>query len=136
MTHTCAELSQLIFEAWNTKNPERLLTYYADDFVDHTAPEGMPAGPAGVKAQYDMFVAAFPDLRIEIKDLVDTGKKVATRVVITGTHEGELMGIPPTGKKVEIGAMGIHSEKGGVCAESWFMMDNMTMMQQLGVIPA
>ena len=134
MTPTCADLSKMIFKYWNERDPESLLTLYRDDYADHTKPEGTPEGKDWVKMQYDIFTNAFSDLQIEIEDMVETGDKVATRVLITGTHDGELMGIPATGKKVSIDGMGIHTAENGLCAESWFYMDEAKMMQQLGVM--
>ena len=78
---------------------------------------------------------AFPDFHVQIVDQVAEGERVVTRYVTTGTQEGELAGIPPTGKRVEVPGMGIDYFSGGKMAESWEYYDVMGMMVQLGVIP-
>jgi steroid delta-isomerase-like uncharacterized protein len=81
-------------------------------------------------------VAAFPDLHVEVEDLVTDGGKVVTRYSVHGTHKGELMGIPPTGRQVSIGGIAIDRFENGRSIEHWEYYDQMGMMQQLGVIPA
>ena len=72
----------------------------ADDFVDHSPPPDVSADKAGMKQIVQMFRTAFPDLKLTVEDTIAEGDKVAVRVVTSGTHKGELMGIPPTGQTV------------------------------------
>src|SRR5690349_10404938 len=72
------------------------------DFVDHSAPAGLPTDREGVKMQFTMFFTAFPDLHAIIHDQIADEHKVVTRKTLRGTHLGDLMGIPPTGKTVDI----------------------------------
>ena len=83
-----------------------------------------------------MYRSAFPDLHIESEDQISEGYKVASRWVSTGTHQGDLMGIAPTGRRVSIAGMTIDRVADGKIAESWDNYDAMGMMQQLGVIPS
>ena len=89
-----------------------------------------------MKQYVSMYRSAFPDLQQTIEDQIAEGEKVATRLTGRGTHQGELMGIPPTGNRVEAPGIVINRISGGKIAESWANYDAMGMMQQLGVIPA
>ena len=83
-----------------------------------------------------MFRAAFPDLHVTIDDLVAEGEMVAVRATMTGTHQGELMGMPPTGKQVNFQFISIEHLRGGKVVERWEQADMMGMMQQLGMGPS
>jgi steroid delta-isomerase-like uncharacterized protein len=107
----------------------------APNAVNHSAPPGSPAGPAGVKQMVTMYRSAFPDMRVTIEDLVAEGDKVAARWSVTGTHRGELMGIPATGKRVTVTGMEINRFAGGKLVEHWESFDQLGLMQQLGVVP-
>jgi steroid delta-isomerase-like uncharacterized protein len=93
-------------------------------------------GPEDVKRFMGEFRQAFPDFRSVIEDQVAEGDKVVTRWRATGTHQSEFRGIAPTGNRMEVTGIGIFrfSEEGKV-VESWDNMDQLGMMQQLGVIP-
>ena len=109
----------------------------APDFVDHDS--AMPEEVHGIEGFKDfvrMFRSAFPDLHVEVQDQVAEGDKVATRWTASGTHEGELAGIPATGNWVEITGMEISRISGGKIAEIWDNYDVMGMMQQIGAIPS
>jgi predicted ester cyclase len=80
-------------------------------------------------------LAAFPDLHVQLDDMVADGDKLVSRYTVHGTHDGELMGIPPTGKQVSIGGIAIDRFEDGQSVEHWEVFDQMGMMQQLGVIP-
>jgi steroid delta-isomerase-like uncharacterized protein len=89
----------------------------------------------GTKQFSAAFYSAFPDLRHNIVDMVAEGDKVAIRLNVSGTHKGELQGIPPTGKKVSFGAMDFITLIDGKIAEDWLNADIMGLMQQIGAIP-
>ena len=81
-----------------------------------------------------MYRAAFPNLRMEAEDVLASGNKVVARVRATGTHEGELMGMPATGKSVDVQLIDImRFDDDGLVAEHWGVVDMLAMMQQLGV---
>lgn len=108
----------------------------ADDFVEHEALPGLDPGKEGVKAFFHMYRAAFPDLRMSPEDVLPSGDKVVARVRATGTHEGEFMGMPATGKGVDVQLVDIiRFGDDGLAREHWGVFDGMTMMQQLGAIP-
>jgi predicted ester cyclase len=82
-----------------------------------------------------MYLGAFPDLKVTSDFQVAEGDKVVMRWTGTGTHTGELMGIPATGKRIEMTGIGIQRIAGGRIVEEWVESDQMGMMQQLGVVP-
>jgi len=84
---------------------------------------------------YGAFISAFPDVYIQVQDQVAEGNKVVTSWVATGTHKGELMGIPATGRSVTVGGIAIDRFEDGKSVEHWEIFDQMGLMQQLGVVP-
>jgi steroid delta-isomerase-like uncharacterized protein len=126
----------LIQEVWGKKNLDNLDKFIAADIVDPELPPGFPAGRDGMKAFPGMFLNAFPDTNMVAEDQIAEGDLVVTRWVATGTHKGELMGIPATGKKITVEGIDIHRISGGKSVEHWLQFDQMGMIQQLGVIPA
>jgi steroid delta-isomerase-like uncharacterized protein len=104
--------------------------------VDHSRPPGQPA--ADRQALLDAVAAfkqGFPDLDTTIDREVADSDMVVQYGVMTGTHTGNLMGIPPTGKTVSIPWMDMHRIQGGQIVESWHLEDIAGMLQQLGVTP-
>ena len=106
----------------------------ASDFFDHTNPPGMQVGIAGHKAIVTLFRGAFPDLNWGIDDLIAEGDKVVARTMMTGTHLGELFGIPPTGKRVAMYGVHVIRIAEGKIAEHWGSNDDLGLMRQLGVV--
>jgi predicted ester cyclase len=82
-----------------------------------------------------MFRGAFPDSYFTVEDMVAEGDKVVTRKTFHGTHEGEFMGIPPSGQAVRMGLIDIVRISEGRVVEHWSMGDTLGLMRQLGVIP-
>ena len=108
-----------------------------DDFIEHEGLPGLAPSKDGVKTFFRMQVAAFPDLRFTVADIIADGDKVVARARYTGTQQGEFQGMPPTGKAVDVQLIDIFRFDGdGRVAEHWGVLDLMTMMQQLGVVPA
>lgn len=106
----------------------------APNYVNHNFPGG--AGPEGFKQTIMMFKSAFPDMGLTIEDMIAEGDRVATRGTWTGTHRGDFMGIPATGKHVRISYSDIWRLENGKAVENWVQMDILGLMQQLGVAPA
>jgi predicted ester cyclase len=83
-----------------------------------------------------MMTAGFPDLRFDAEDVISSSEKVVARARVTGTNKGTFMGIPPTGKVVDVQVIDIlRFGDDGLVHEHWGVMDVMSMMQQLGVVP-
>jgi steroid delta-isomerase-like uncharacterized protein len=109
----------------------------ADDFVEHEVTPGIPPTKDGVKQFFTAYVGAFPDLRFEVDEILPSGDKGVARVTITGTNTGDFMGMPATGNSVSVAAIDIiRFGDDGLAHEHWGVVDVMTMMQQLGVIPS
>jgi steroid delta-isomerase-like uncharacterized protein len=122
-----------LFNRGNLAAAEELVTA---DFVIHdpNIPE-QPRGPDGLKRFVAMYREAFPDIEFTIEDQVAEGENAATRWVARGTHRGELMGIAPTGKRVEVRAFTLHRFSGGRIAEDWAHYDALDVVRQLGGVP-
>jgi steroid delta-isomerase-like uncharacterized protein len=107
-----------------------------DDFVEHEETPGLEPTKDGVKAFFRMYIGAFPDLRFEAEDMIASGDKVVTRARATGTHQGEFLGIPATGKSVDVQLVDIvRFRDDGLACEHWGVFDALGMLQQLGVVP-
>ncbi len=108
----------------------------SDDFVEHEATPGLEPTREGVMQFFTMYRAAFPDLRFEPEDFFVSGDKVAVYYRVTGTHSGEFMGMPATGKSIDVHGVDIvRFGDDGVGREHWGVFDVMSMIQQLGVVP-
>ena len=105
------------------------------EFVNHSASPGLPADREGIKILTTMFKGAFPDSYFTVEDMIAEGDKVVTRKTFHGTHEGEFMGIPPSGRTVNVSLIDVVRISDGQVVEHWSVGDNLGMMQQLGVIP-
>jgi steroid delta-isomerase-like uncharacterized protein len=121
---------------FNQKQVDRADDLVAPDYLDHAALPGQAPGLEGAKQKWAMYLAGIPDLRVTIEELVAEGDMVAVRRSYEGTHQGELLGIPATGKHLQLGGISIFRLAGGKIAEHWEQLDRLTLMQQLGVIPA
>jgi predicted ester cyclase len=105
------------------------------NYVSHGFPPGLPPGREGLKAFVGAFHAAFPDGHLTIDQMIAEGDTVATRLTFHGTHTHEFMGIAATGKKVTVPALDMARFEGGKLVEHWGGPDQMSLLQQLGVIP-
>ena len=110
--------------------------HLADDFIEHEETPGLAPTKAGVKDFFRMQLAAFPDMHMHVEDVVVDGDKVVARVRYTGTQRGEFMGMPATGKSVDVQLIDIFRfGDDGLVREHWGVMDSLAMMQQLGAVP-
>ena len=108
----------------------------ADDFVEHEETPGLAPTKDGVVEFFRIQRAAFPDMRLDPEVVLVDGDKVVARARMTGTHDGELMDMPPTGKRVDVQLIDIiRFGDDGLAHEHWGVFDLMAMMQQLGAIP-
>jgi steroid delta-isomerase-like uncharacterized protein len=129
-------VARRFFEIFEEGNVDALDEVVAPDAVDHDpynphANEGLE----GAKKTIAMYREAFPDIHFEIAEQLADGDKVATRWEGTGTHEGTLMGIEPTGKRSTTRGIGIDRIEDGKIVESWNSWDVLGMMQSIGAIP-
>lgn len=107
---------------------------FADDYVSHSSGFSEPLDREGLKEFTTMARTAFSDLEMTVEDVIVEDDKVVRRDRITGTHDGEFMGIPPTGKEVDVESIEIFRFDDGQFTEARGLMDMMGLMQQLGVV--
>jgi steroid delta-isomerase-like uncharacterized protein len=131
-----AAYRRLIEEVFNRGNLAVVDELVAADAVDHSGMPGRPEGAEGVKWAARMFRTAFPDLHFTVEDQVAEDDRLVNRFTVRGTHRGEFMGIPPTGRQVTVGGIDLIRVRDGRAVEHWVHMDMLGLMQQLGVIPA
>ncbi len=107
----------------------------APDYVNHNPGPGMPKSIAGDKMLLVMYRMMFPDMQVTVEDMICAGDKVVTRWSGTATHQGEMMGIPATGKRVTIRGIDISRIVNNRIQEAWHQEDVFGLMQQIGVMP-
>lgn len=128
-------IARAYFEAFANEDLAWIDEHIAPDFVRHDP--GLPfevRDPEGVRHLNSVLLTAFPDLRLDIEDVVAEGDKVLVRLTLRATHQGEFMDNSPTGKEVEVPVLDLFRITDGRLAEHWAMIDNLGMMQQLGLI--
>ena len=123
------------YDALNERNWAAFDALCAPDIVLHNASMTIQGYPA-YKQFITMYFTAFPDLHITIEDMIAEGDTVVVRTTFHGTHKGDLMGIPPTGKQATTTGISIFSVANGKAVEQWANYDDLGLMQQLGVIPS
>ena len=123
-------------EAISAGDLDTFVQFLAPDVVDHSLPPGFPSGAEGSRQFIAMLRSAFPDFRVTADDVIAEGDTVVARVTARGTHRGEFMGIPATGKEATWSTMEIVRIVNGKTVERWAESDALGLMQQLGLIPA
>jgi steroid delta-isomerase-like uncharacterized protein len=123
-------------EAFNAGDLNGAVAVFAPNAVIHNSGAPGPLNVEGFKQFGGVFRVAFPDGKLTIDDLIVEGDKVVSRISYRGTHTGDMLGIPPTGKSVTMSAMIIDQFAEGKIVESWRLFDQLGMMQQLGLVPA
>ena len=136
-----AELSRRIFEdVWNRNNLSAIDGLMSADYVHHDpSSPAVPSGVDGYKQFVNSYMNAFPDAHFTIDDAFTDGQNTevqneVTRWTVTGTHEGELAGIPRTGRRFSVTGISIARIVNGKITESWYSWDALGLMQQLGVV--
>jgi steroid delta-isomerase-like uncharacterized protein len=131
-----AAVQNLVEKGFNKKDMSAFPAYFSPALTDHALPPGLPGGLEGRTMFVSAFMAAFPDIHIHVDDTVAEGDRLVTRWSAHGTHKGELLGIPATGREVSITGIAIDRFENGQSVEHWEIIDQLSLMQQLGVIPA
>lgn len=118
---------------WNKHHLDAFEKYFTKDFVVHYADGDY--NYEQYKGICQAYFTALPDMHVTTDDLIAEGDKVTKVWTVNGTQTGELLGIPATGKQIVVKGIEVFRIKNGKIAELWASMDNLGMMQQLGVIP-
>ena len=127
-------LRRSLDEVWGKYNTNAVDQYYAANFVDHTPAPGFSPNRDGIKKAVEVYRKAFPNGHLTIGDVLSEGDEVAARFTFHGKHTGELQGIPPTNKEVTLTGLTICRIQNGKVVESWESIDQLQLMQQLGVV--
>ncbi len=123
---------QLLYdEILNKGNLDAFEELCAPNFVKHAIPPSSDYGIEGSKQSVLMLRKAFPDIKYTVEDMIEDGDKLVARWSAQGTHKGEFMGIPPTGKQVAFTGIEIIRVKDGKAVEEWEELDRAGLMQQL-----
>lgn len=122
-------------EVVNEGNVAILDELWAKDLINHGLAPGLVQGVEGVRQLLTRYHTAFPDLKFTIEDMITEDDKVAIRLTMTGTHKGELLGIAPSGNRVDVMTIAIYRFDGGKIVETWGVRDNLKLMQQIGAMP-
>ena len=131
------QLCRDYFKAFLAGDTAWMERHIAADFVRHDP--GLPfevRGPAGVKQLHDVLMPAFPDMQLPLQDFVAEGEKVLVRLRVQATHSGPFGDLAATGRTVDIAVLDLFQVRDGVLVEHWALLDNLSMMKQLGVIAA
>ena len=128
---------RLYDDCWNAKKPEVANEIYAANHKMNE-PGSPPAadGPKGVIDTIALYRSAFPDAHMTVHDVVASGDRVTIRWTATGTHTGDGLGIPPTGKAVRVSGLMLSRVENGKIAETWSLFDKAGMLEQLGLMSA
>lgn len=124
--------------AWNKGDFKTLDALLTEDAVDHSTVGGKEKtepGAESFKQIVGMFRSAMPDIKLSIEDEIFTQDKVVHRWALEGTHKGSLMGIPPSGKRLRFTGTTVVRMRDGKIAERWANVDELGLLQQLGVVP-
>jgi steroid delta-isomerase-like uncharacterized protein len=138
-THNKAAFRRVL-DASNTHDGELISktiddVFHSDVVIQTPLPIEL-TGTQAIKEVYTTLHRAFPDLHITVEDMVEEGDKVVCRNLVTGTHHGEYMGAPPTGNRVIYNEIFILRFADGRIAETWGVVDVLSQMRQLSMIPA
>lgn len=127
---------QMIDEVWNGGRVEQIGELVAPEYVRYDPALPQPAhGPRGLQDNVTLYRDAFPDLNIEIEDLVSTDDTVTMRWRASGTHRGELMGIQPTGRSSVVTGLALIRFQDGKAVQEHQEWDQVAMLRQLGLLP-
>ncbi len=133
--HNKALVHRYVEEVLNRKNLALIDELVAPTFIDHDSSMPDAKGPAGVKRLAAMVHTSFPDLHFTVEDMVAEGDKVVYRYTVRGTHQGDFMGIAPTGRQFAVTGIHIYRVGDGKFQEEWENWDMLGLMRQLGVLP-
>jgi steroid delta-isomerase-like uncharacterized protein len=126
---------RIVEEVWNRGNLRVVDETFAPDYAEHNPRPGQEPGIDGYKGGVTMMRSAFPDLRLDVQDVLAERDRVALRYTLHGTHEGDLMGVPASGNRIQSDGMVFARFEDGRVAERWGVQDMLTLLQQIGAMP-
>jgi predicted ester cyclase len=123
---------QKLVDAWNTRDVPEMMRHWASDMVHHGRDGAMPAGQVGSEMQ--RFITAFPDIHIDVEEMIAERDLVSTRLTVSATHSGSYLHLQPTGRKVRCALMGQLRIADGKVVEHWGVADTVRLLEQIGLI--
>jgi steroid delta-isomerase-like uncharacterized protein len=134
-------IRRFVEELWNERRLDVADAIFAKDCVTHQLRSGAPAdavprGPQAIKEHVAGWISSFPDLRFSVEQMLSEGDRVVMQLRMEGTHQGAWMGIPASGKKIQIGMFTVHRVAQGKIVEDWVLVESLGFLQQLGVVPS
>jgi steroid delta-isomerase-like uncharacterized protein len=126
-----------VFDIFNSGDYTHLGEFIDENFADHSPMQGQKPGLSGLKEMFESMKQGYPDMKFTINDIIVNSAcdKAAVLITFTGTNTGEMMGMKPTGKAVNVQGIDYLYFKNGKATEHWGYMDMETMMKQLGMMP-
>src|SRR5882672_5157906 len=133
-------IGRFVEELWNQHQFDVAEAIFAKDCVTHQLRSGVPAdavprGPQAIKEHVTSWIASFPDLHFSIEQMLSEGDRVVMQLLMEGTHHGAWLGIPASGRKMQIRMFTVHRVAQGKIVEDWVLVESLGFFQQLGVVP-
>lgn len=128
-------IHRIFDEAFNQGNLAIVDELLSSDYLAHNALGGAPNGPGGLKWLVATLRTAFPDLHCTVEDEIIDGKKFSAHWTIRGTHKGLFIGNSPTDKQIQVHGILFARLEEGMIVEYWMLIDQLSLLQQLGIIP-
>ena len=135
MSKTAIDATKRFGEIVNTGELDAFPEVVADGCIDNDPAPDQGSGPEGFKTFFTAMRAAFPDLKVEPQTMLSEGDQVAFAYTLTGTHDGEFMGVAPTGKPIKVRGMQIGRFDQGKMVERWGSSDELGILKQIGAAP-
>lgn len=132
-------MKRFVEELWNERRLDVADAIFAENCVTHQLQSGAPAdaaprGPQEIKEHVAGWIASLPDLRFSIEQMLSEGDRVVMQLLMEGTHQGTWLGIPASGKKMQIMMFTVHRVVQGKIVEDWVLVEALGVFQQLGVV--
>jgi steroid delta-isomerase-like uncharacterized protein len=133
-------VKRFVEELWNARRLEVADQIFSEDCVTHQLRSGISAeparrGPQAMKEHVSGWLLSFPDLRFNIEEMIAERDRVVSQLVMEGTHQGAWLGIPASGKRVQIRMFTVHRILQGKIVEDWVLVESLGLFQQLGLVP-
>jgi steroid delta-isomerase-like uncharacterized protein len=131
-----AATMQRAYDLLNEGDVDSFGALLGDGFVEHDTMPGLTPTKEGVLDLFRGYRASFPDFRMQVEEILPSGDKAVARVTVTGTQDGEFMGLPPSGRSVSVQLIDImRFDDAGLVCEHWGVLDMLSLLQQVGAIP-
>lgn len=132
-----ATFADVITQAWNSHDIEKVLGFYSSNYVGEDVGQAfLLRGHEGVRAMLENYWQAFPDLEFTVTDTLIQDSRMAIIWMAEGTHQGTIMNIPPTGHRVEVRGVSVIDIEDGLVVRAQYVWDQAGMLRHMGLLPA